>query len=350
MAGNSNLHDSRTNRADEFYTQLSTIEDELCAYEEHFRDKTVLCNADDPYESNFFKYFAMNFNHLGLKKLIATCYSDSPIQGSQLSLFDVEPLKVKPDDGRAPYKIEITKVEDCTGDGAVSLSDVEWLIKHQGNTLTTLDGNGDFRSYECMELLDEADIVCTNPPFSLMKEYLPMLVEKGKGFLVLGNINHATYSEVFPYLMDGKMWLGNHAGHFWFNVPDHYEPKKTDYREVGGQKQRRMGNICWFTNLDTPKHHEPIELYRGYEATEYPKLDNYDAIFVRYTADIPLDYDGVMCVPITYLPYHCPEQFEIVGEFKHGQDGPFDLAVPYLDGVAKYNRLAIKLIGSKNEN
>lgn len=344
MAGNSNLHDSRSNRADEFYTQLSTIEDELCAYEEHFRGKTVLCNADDPYESNFFKYFAMNFNYLGLKKLIATCYSGSPVQGNQLPLFDVEALEDTPDDGRAPYKIEISHVEDHTGDGAVGIADVEWLIKNKGNTLSILSGSGDFRSKECMELLDEADIVCTNPPFSLMKEYLPLLVEKGKDFLVLGNINHATYSEIFPYILDEKMWLGNHAGHFWFNVPDHYEPKKTDYREVNGQKQRRMGNICWFTNLDTPKHHEPLELYREYNPDEYPKLDNYDAIFVRMTADIPIDYDGVMCVPITYLPYHCPEQFEIVGEFKHGQDGPFDLAVPYLDGKAKYNRLAIRAI------
>lgn len=337
------MHDSRSNKADEFYTQLSTIEDELCDYDDHFRGKTILCNADDPYESNFFKYFAMNFNHLGLKRLIATCFSGSPVQGTQLSLADIDSYAGSGEE-RTPYKIEITHVDDCTGDGAVGLADVEWLIRHEGNVLTTLDGTGDFRSPECMELLDEADVVVTNPPFSLMKQYLPLLIEKDKEFLILGNINHATYSEIFPYLMDGRIWLGNHAGHFWFNVPDHYEPKKTDYREVDGQKQRRMGNICWFTNLDTPKHHVPIDLYRKYSPEAFPKLDNYDAIFVRRTADIPIDYDGVMCVPITYLPYHCPEQFEIVGEFKHGKDGPFDLAVPYLNGVAIYNHLAIRAI------
>lgn len=315
---------------------------ELCAYKRHFENKVVFCNADDPYESNFFKYFAMNFNHLGLKKLNATCYSGSPVQGSYLSLHDVESLSGSGDACNAAYRIEITDVGDCTGDGSVGLADVEWLVKNRANALSLLEEDGDFRSEECLSLLDEADIVCTNPPFSLMREYLPLLVERGKDFLVLGNINHATYSEVFPYLLDGRMWLGNHSGHFWFNVPDHYEPKKTDYRVVGGQKQRRMGNICWFTNLDTPKHHEPLELYKTYSPEEYPKLDGYDAIFVRRTADIPLDYDGIMCVPITYLPYHCPEQFEIVGEFKHGSDGPFDLAVPRLDGKDLYNRIAIR--------
>ena len=347
MAGNSNLHDSRSNKADEFYTQLTTIEDELCAYKDYFKGKTVLCNADDPFESNFFKYFAMNFNHLGLKKLIATCYSGSNIQGNQLSLFDIQPLKASQPDEKTPYKIEISHVEDYTGDGAINLADVEWLIKNEENALSILEGDGDFRSAECLSMLDEADIVCTNPPFSLMNQYLPLLIERGKKFLILGNINHATYAEILPYFLNGEIWLGNHAGHFWFNVPKHYKPKKTDYRELeSGQKQRRMGNICWFTNLDTPNHHEPLDLYRKYDAEQYPKLDNYDAVFVGKTADIPIDYDGLLCVPITYLPYHCPEQFEIVGEFKHGKDGPFDLAVPYLNGKALYNRLAIKAIRS----
>lgn len=348
--GNANLHDSRSNRADEFYTQLSTIEDELCAYTGHFEGKTVLCNADDPYESNFFKYFAMNFDYLGLKKLIATCYSGSPIQGTQFLLADGQTPDGDGQVRREPYKIEINSVEDHTGDGAVGLADVEWLLRNEENALTTLDGDGDFRSDECMALLDEADIVCTNPPFSLMKQYLPLLVEKEKEFLVLGNINHATYREVFPYLMSGKVWLGNHAGHFWFNVPDHYAPKKTDYREVNGQKQRRMGNICWFTNLDTPKHHEPLDLYRTYSPDEYPRLDNYDAVFVRKTADIPVDYDGVIAVPITYLPYHCPEQFEIVGvtesEGKGFSFGLWDsssgISQPVLNGSREYKRVFIK--------
>lgn len=188
MAGNSNLHLSRASKTDEFYTQLSTIEDEIRHYRDYFKGKVVLCNCDDPYESNFFKYFAMNFNSLGLKKLIATCYATSPIAGSQLSLFDVVGVDKTTSEQRHPYKIVITEVRDENGDGAINLSDIEYLLRNQNNVLTLLEGDGDFRSQECIELLKECDIIVTNPPFSLMKEFIPLMVNSGKLFLILGNI------------------------------------------------------------------------------------------------------------------------------------------------------------------
>ena len=296
MAGNDNLHASRKAKADEFYTQLSTIEDELYYYRDYFRGKVVFCNADDPaigedgtdhfgdgqgaFASNFFRYFQLNFQFLGLKKLIATHYE-----------------KDKPS-----YKFEI--VSNDIGD-QIGIPD---YVK------TPLKGDGDFRSPECVELLNEADIVVTNPPFSLAKEYLPMLIESGKQFIVMGNINHAKYKELFYYFKTGKVWLGVHSGHFWFRVPDYYEEKGTDFKiDETGQKWRRMGNICWFTNIDIPKRHTPIDLYKKYSPEEYPKYSTIDAIHVSTVAVIPEDYEGLMEVPITFLASHCPEQFEIVG-------------------------------------
>lgn len=328
MAGNRNLHASRSARADEFYTQLSTVEDECQHYRHHFKDKVIFCNADDPaigddgtdhfgdgeggYTSNFFRYFMLNFARLGIKKLIATHYH--------------------PD--KATYKLELTG--DATGDGVITDLDI---VK------TPLQGNGDFRSPECMELLSQCDIVVTNPPFSLMKEYLPTLMSSGKHFLVLGNINHVQYKELFPYFMDGECWLGYNAGHFWFRVPDGYEPKATDYRQdLDGQKWRRMGNICWFTNMDIEKRHHPLDLFKRYSPDEYPAYDTYDAIECGRTSDIPMDYFGVIGVPGSYMAYHCPEQFEIVGEFNHGIDGDFDLAEPIIDGKLIYKRVAIRRI------
>lgn len=186
MADNSNLHMSRAGKTDEFYTQLTTIEEELRHYRKHFKDKVVLCNCDDPYESNFFKYFALNFNVLGLKKLITTCYATSPIVYTQLTLWGEEEITYKEKEGKKPYKIEITEVKDEDGSNTVDLSDVEYLLKNKKNVLTLLDGDGDFRSPECMALLDEADIVVTNPPFSLMKEYIPLMINKNKNFIILG--------------------------------------------------------------------------------------------------------------------------------------------------------------------
>jgi hypothetical protein len=210
---------------------------------------------------------------------------------------------------------------------------------------TPLKGNGDFRSPECLELLSECDVVVTNPPFSLMNEYLPTLVNSGKRFLVLGNMNQVQYKELFPYFMNGTCWLGYNAGHFWFRVPDSYEPKPTDYRQdPDGQKWRRMGNICWFTNIDIAKRHHPLDLFKHYTPEQYPTYDNYDAIDCGRTSEIPLDYDGIIGVPTSYMAYHCPEQFEIVGEFNHGIDGDFDLAEPLINGTARYKRIAIRRV------
>ena len=218
---NKNLNAAKAAKKDEFYTQLSDIERELQHYWPHFRGKTVLCNCDDPYESNFFKYFALRFNQLGLKKLICTCYDGSPVQGNELMLdfgdFSDEPKKIA-------YKVEITEVRDLNGDGAVDLSDVRILLQNDRNVISTLRQHGDFRSQECIELLKEADIVVTNPPFSLFREYLAQLVEYEKKFLIIGNVNAITYKEVFPLIKENRLWLGPSitSGDRKFNVPDDY--------------------------------------------------------------------------------------------------------------------------------
>ena len=330
MAGNSNLHDSARNKQDEFYTQLSLIESELKHYRHHFKGKVVFCNCDDPFESNFFKYFAMNFNALGLKKLIATCYATSPIVYTQLTLFGDEIVLGEEPGTKKPYKIEIVEVTDENGDGAVDLSDVEYLLRSRKNLLTILKGDGDFRSEECVELLKEADIVVTNPPFSLFREYMALLNEHRKSYIIIGNMNAVTYKEIFPLIAQNKLWLGYNSGHFWFMVPDTYEEKKTDFKiDEHGQKWRRMGNICWFTNLDIEKRHENMVLFRNYSPELYPKYDNYDAINVDRTVDIPCDYYGVMGVPITFLAQYNPDQFEIVA-FRKGDDGK-DLVYSFAD-------------------
>ena len=314
MAGNSNLYASRGDRADEFYTQLSLIESELKHYKGHLKDKVVFCNCDDPFESNFFKYFAMNFNKLGLKKLIATCYATSPILNTQLDLFDTETVIDKEESKKKPYKIEIAEVKDENQDGRVDLADVEYLLRNRKNALTLLQEDGDFRSAECVELLKQADIVVTNPPFSLFREYVAQLMEHKKSFIIIGNQNAVTYKEIFPLLKKNIMWLGYNSGHFWFMVPDTYEEKATDFKiDANGQKWRRMGNICWFTNLDIEKRHEDMPIFREYSPDVYPKYDNYDSIEVSKTADIPCDYYGVMGVPITFMDKYSPEQFEVVG-------------------------------------
>ncbi|MBP1534485.1 MAG: adenine-specific methyltransferase EcoRI family protein [Ruminococcus sp.] len=313
MAGNSNLHMSKAGKTDEFYTQLSTIEEELRHYRKYFKGKKVLCNCDDPYESNFFKYFALNFNALGLKKLITTCYATSPITYTQLSLFADEEITYPAGEGKKPYKIEITEVTDANGDATVDLSDVEYLLRNKKNALTLLNEDGDFRSKECIALLTECDIVVTNPPFSLMKEYIPLLAESGKLFLVLGNMNHITFKEIFHYFRENKMWLGYNAGHFWFKVPDYYEAKNTDYKQdEDGQKWRRLGNICWFTNMDIDIRHQFLDLYKHFSIQEYPEYDNYDAYFVKTVADIPCDTDKPLAVPITFLSSFSPDQFELL--------------------------------------
>ena len=337
---NKSLHRAKNAKEDEFYTQIDDIAAELHHYSQHFKGKTVLCNCDDPYESNFFKYFALNFNQLQLKKLIATCYDGSPVAGTQLKLtiFDTTHNDTASVKTRVPHKIIITEVTDVNGDGAVDLADVEYLIKNDKNVLTTLKGNGDFRSKECIELLKEADIVVTNPPFSLFREYIAQLIQYEKKFLIIGSQNAITYKEIFPLIKSNKLWLGFKAGDMSFCVPNYYEERQTRFWiDDNGQKWRSMGNICWFTNLDHSKRHETLDLYKVYNPDEYPHYDNYDAINVDKTSDIPLGYDGVMGVPITFLDKYNPEQFEII-KFRKGNDGK-DLSI---NGKCPYFRILIR--------
>ena len=342
---NKNLNAAKTAKKDEFYTQLTDIERELQHYWQHFRDKVVLCNCDDPYESNFFKYFALRFNQLGLKKLICTCYNGSPVQGNELMIdfgdFSDEPKKIA-------YKVEITEVKDLNGDGAVDLSDVQYLLKNDKNVIGTLK-TGDFRDPECIELLKQADIVVTNPPFALFREYIGQLVEYDKKFLVIGNQNGTSYKEIFPLLMNNKIWLGYNSGHTWFAVPENYEiPAFYDLNDVqrlrsngyayrDGRLWRNLGNICWFTNLDHKKRHEDIDLVNRYSPEEYETYVNYDAIEVSKYTEIPYDYEGYMGVPITFLDKYNPNQFEILGiSTIIGTDKPKDLPKSKQGGPAFY--------------
>lgn len=243
MAGNKAFKAAKEVRNDEFYTQLSDIENELRHYKEHFKGKTVLCNCDDPYESNFFKYFAMNFNYLGLKKLIATCYVTSPVMYTQLSLFDDMEYEIKApqDPKKKPYKVEITEVGDENGDGAFDLDDIKQLLKSKKNVCTVLKGDGDFRSEECIELLKEADLVVTNPPFSLFREYIDVLFANNMEFLIIGSINNITYKNVFPLIKNNQLWLG------YTSPKEFIQPNK----EI-----KKFGNICWFTNEDYIAEHQ----------------------------------------------------------------------------------------------
>jgi len=307
---------AKKNKSDEFYTQLPDIEAEMRYYKEQFKGKSILCNCDDPYESNFFKYFALNFNFLGLKKLIATCYTGSPIAGEQLSLFDVGSLAKQDVDAKDAHKIEITEVRDENADGAVDLTDVEYLLKYGKNALTLLNGHGDFRSPECIESLREADIVVTNPPFSLFREYVAQLMGFNKKFVIIGNVNAITYKEIFKLIKENKIWLGEsiHSGDREFRIPDYYPLSAAGHRvDENGFKYIRVKGVRWYTNLDVPARHEIITLYKHYTPEEYPRYDNYDAINVDKVTDIPLDYDGAMGVPITFLDKYNPAQFNILG-------------------------------------
>ncbi len=305
---NKNLNAAKTAKKDEFYTQMTDIERELQHYWKHFRGKVVLCNCDDPYESNFFKYFALRFNQLGLKKLICTCYDGSPVMGSELSLFS---LDAEGEEKKVAYKVEITEVSDVNGDGAVDLADVEYLIKNDKNVLSCLRGNGDFRSQECIELLKEADIVVTNPPFSLFREYFAQLIEYDKKFLIVGSQKSIGCKEIFPLFKENKVWWGygfkGAATHFY----SPYEDMATAGNHI--KDMIRVSGVTWFTNLEIPKRNEHMDLVCRYSPEEYPHYENYDAIEVGQTSDIPFDYDGIMGVPITFLDKYNPEQFEIIG-------------------------------------
>lgn len=342
MAKNENLHAANRARKDEFYTQMNDISAELKHYKNHFRGKVVFCNCDDPYESNFFKYFALNFNALGLKKLIATCYNGSPVSGNEL-LIDFGDTTDDPK--KIAYKVEITAVPDLNGDGAIDLADVRCLLQNDCNTITILQGNGDFRSPECIALLKEADIVVTNPPFSLFREYVAQLVKYDKKFLIIGNVNAVTYKETFALIKENKVWMGAsiHSGDREFRIPDNYPMTAVGQRiDENGIKYVRVKGVRWFTNMDYPQRHENLILYKKFSPEEYPKYDNYNAVNVNATADIPADYDGTMGVPITFLDKYNPEQFEIVGLDRYVKDNPNFGKRFRINGRETYARILIR--------
>lgn len=329
---NRTLDTARAAKMDEFYTQYVDIQKEVEAYLEFdpdtFRDKVVYCNCDDPFESNFFKYFAANFNKLGLKKLISTSYDGSPIAG-QGSLF---PEYEEGDNNQQKPRalaIILDHVKDEDGDGAANLVDVELFLKRNKAARVALKdcsnyAGGDFRSPSCIALLKDADIVVTNPPFSLFREYVSQLVEHKKKFLIIGNTNATTYKEIFPLIKDNKIWLGctNFNVGMFFEVPDHWD-RFHHINEETGKKIARVSSSCWYTNLDHGRRHEPLSLMTLAEnlkfsknmrgKTAYDHYVNYDAIEVGTYKEIPSDYEGAMGVPITFLDKYNPDQFEIIG-------------------------------------
>ena len=330
VSKNAPLNRASVAKEDEFYTQLSDIENELKYYHEHFKGKIVLCNCDDPRISNFFHYFSYNFEKLGLKKLITTCY-----KSRQLDMFSQNNSE------RAIYlEYDGDKNED-------RIPNRDEITKHN------MKKDGDFRNDECIEILKRSDIVVTNPPFSLFREYIAQLIKYNKHFLIIGNQNAAIYKEIFPLIRDNKIWHGYHAGDMKFKVPNYYKPRNTRYwQDEDGQKWRSFGTMCWFTNLDIKKRHENLILHKTHSPQEYPSYDNYDAIDVGKVADIPVDYDGVMGVPLTFLNKHNPDQFEILGSdynvkqgllpelLKTDWDGKIDRG--YITGNRLYSRIFIK--------
>jgi len=314
-ASNKNLRKANASKMDEFYTQLTDIENELKHYKDQFRNKIVFCNCDDPKESNFVKYFSMNFEHLGLKKLTATHFKEA-------DLFTHEP----------PYKLEYTGDKDGN------------RIPDQNEFITEMIGTGDFRSNECIELLKKADIVVTNPPFSLFREYVAQLVKNKKKFLIMGNQNAITYKEIFKLIKEDQIWLGQslNGRNILFQIPDYYE---SYYKIIDGKKYAFPKGVVWFTNLDVPKRsEEELVLYKKYIKEEYPKYDNYNAINVDRTEQIPMDYIGVMGVPITFLHKYNPNQFEIID----GLNRYTILDVAGLNDNAVKNHLHMTEIGGKS--
>ena len=311
------LNTAKTAKKDEFYTQLSDIENELRHYRPHFKGKTVLCNCDDPRVSNFFKYFALNFEILGLKKLIATCYKNN-----ELDLFSMN---------TAEQAVYIIYEGDKNGNKVPDPSEMEVL---------PLQGDGDFRSAECIELLKQADIVCTNPPFSLFREYVAQLIKYQKKFLIIGNQNAIHYREIFPLFKNNQIWLGYGFHRNCAHFISRYQDTATDADHRAGMI--RVSGVTWFTNLEIQKRHEEIILYKTYNPTDYPHYDNFDAINVDKTQDIPVDYDGIIGVPMTFMYKYCPDQFDIVGILNHGCDNEYDLAKPILNGKELYTRIAIR--------
>lgn len=320
-SGNQRIISAKKNKNDDFYTQLTDIEKELRHYKHHFKNKTVYCNCDDPKISNFFHYFSYNFEALGLKKLITTCYKNN-----QSNLF-------------SEYK----------EDQAVSLvyegdKNDNKVPDDEEIGITNLKEDGDFRSEECVEFLKQSDIVVTNPPFSLFREYISQLIDHKKKFIILGQQNNITYKDVFKLIRDNKVWLGHdNGGTKWFEVKDHYEIQTESRKKIiDGKKYFSMGSVVWFTNLDIKKRHEELILYKKYDKNEYRKYDDYDAINVNKVAEIPMDYKGTMGVPVTFIDKHNPEQFEILGIDRYIEDNPNYGRRFTIDGKEIYARVLIK--------
>jgi len=328
-----NLVKAKNQKNDDFYTQLVDIEQELKNYRKHFKGKVVYCNCDDPRISNFFHYFSYNFEKLGLKKLITTCYKNS-----QIDLFSKED---------AEHAIKLDYNGDKNGNKVPDIEEIG---------VTSLKGDGDFRSQECVEILKEADIVVTNPPFSLFREYIQQLDKYNKKFIIIGNKNAITYKEVFKLIKEDEMWIGqtSMSKDMLFNIPKHYAKRLVDSKKAGSGYKLIDGEVLarasavWFTNMDHQKRHEELILYKKYSELEYPKYDNYNAINVDKVAEIPMDYDGYMGVPITFLDKHNRDQFEIFGIMNTGEenkgirykDTPHGR--PIINGKEKYLRILIR--------
>ena len=328
---NTNLHKAKRCKDDEFYTTYETIENELVHYAEQFKNKTVLCNCDNPYTSNFSKYFLQNFNSLGLKRLICTSFSH--FESVQPSLFESTN-----NNNSKGYLLDVSKIKksDFTSE---TIS--EFLLSKQ--YVKELNGNGDFRSSECIDYLIQSDIVVTNPPFSLFKEMVSEIMKYNKKFLIIGNQNALTYKEIFPLIQNNLVWTGYQFGEMKFRVPQDSEPRSTRYWvDETGQKWRSLGNAMWLTNLDNERRHENLRLTQKFNPIIHQRYDNYNAIHVRNITEIPFDYNGIMGVPITIINRYNSEQFEIIGEANHGSDNKYDIFKPILNGREVFKRILIR--------
>lgn len=324
MTNNKNLAKARKEKNDEFYTPISAIDNEVSHYKKHFKDKVVLCNCNDDETKNFTRYFWLTFKSFGLKRLLCISFN-----------FKNE----------GAYYIDINRQNFFLPSYDFVNQDFNWCEAEKFKK--PLKGNGDFRSQECIDLLKQVDIVVTNPPFSLFREYIAQLVEFNKKFLILANINAVTYKDVFPLIKENKIWLGSGIGssNIEFMVPDSYDLFGSSCRiDDDGKKFIKVSGVRWFTNLDIEKRHEDLILFRKYNPQDYPKYDNYDAININKTVDIPVDYDGVMGVPITFLDKYNPEQFKIIGELHDGSDNEYDFQKPKINGKKLYMRVLIRQV------
>lgn len=334
---NINLQNAKSSKDDEFYTRYEDIENEVMHYKISFANKTVLCNCDDPFESNFCKFFLKNFNVLKLKRLICTSFASSKVIATELKTLNKKNKKISNKNG---YVLDVTKFTNMNDEIPDSVIN-EFL--RNAECIKKLNGKGDFQSTECVEYLKESDIIVTNPPFSLFKEFVSTIMMYKKKFLIIGNQNALTYKEIFPLLKDDKVWTGYQFGEMKFKVPVSSKPRTTRYWvDENGQKWRSLGNAMWLTNIDNERRHKEIKLTKFYNEKDYPKYDNYDAINVKTINDIPCDYYGIMGVPITIINRYNKDQFEIIGEANHGSDNEYDLFKPIINGKEIFKRILIK--------